>query len=166
MADKSTFVGARLRVATSEGEYEGTVHSIDAEKRKLTLTKGERFVQFIQRNWSYISFSFPDIRAFTHGDFVNNFPGHAGKIWYSLFSFKLVMWFVFCVTPLSYENSRFSADLYTSLDKSQEKVFYCGLTVTDADGISILRTNSRHVIRNNRSLQSNMCSIVSFLCCF
>ncbi|KAL9973391.1 hypothetical protein ACROYT_G019847 [Oculina patagonica] len=39
MADKSTFVGARLRVATSEGEYEGTVHSIDADKRKLTLTK-------------------------------------------------------------------------------------------------------------------------------
>jgi len=47
MADRSrNFVGARLRVTTSEGGYEGTVHSIDAEKRKLTLTKGEKFVTF------------------------------------------------------------------------------------------------------------------------
>lgn len=42
MADKKSFVGARLRVTTSEGEYEGTVHSIDAEKRKLSLSKGEK----------------------------------------------------------------------------------------------------------------------------
>jgi len=47
MADRSrNFVGARLRVTTSEGGYEGTVHSIDADKRKLTLTKGEKFVTF------------------------------------------------------------------------------------------------------------------------
>lgn len=47
MADRSrNFVGARLRVRTSEGGYEGTVHSIDAEKRKLTLTKGEKFATF------------------------------------------------------------------------------------------------------------------------
>ena len=47
MADRSrNFVGARLRVITSEGGYEGTVHSIDAEKRKLTLTKGEELVTF------------------------------------------------------------------------------------------------------------------------
>lgn len=51
MADRSrNFVGARLRVTTSEGGYEGTVHSIDAEKRKLTLTKGEEFVTFSKRN--------------------------------------------------------------------------------------------------------------------
>lgn len=41
MADKGTFVGARLRVSTNEGDYEGTVHSIDVEKRKVTLSKGE-----------------------------------------------------------------------------------------------------------------------------
>lgn len=46
MANRKSFVGARLRVTTSEGEYEGTVHSIDAEKRKLTLTKGEKFMTF------------------------------------------------------------------------------------------------------------------------
>lgn len=46
MADRSSFVGARLRVNTSEGDYEGTVHSIDTQKRKLTLTKGEQFVSF------------------------------------------------------------------------------------------------------------------------
>ena len=47
MADKKSFVGARLRVTTSEGEYEGTVHSIDAGKRKLTLTKGEKTMTFL-----------------------------------------------------------------------------------------------------------------------
>lgn len=41
MADKGTFVGARLRVSTNEGDYEGTVDSIDVEKRKVTLSKGE-----------------------------------------------------------------------------------------------------------------------------
>lgn len=43
MADKEcdSFVGKRLRVSTVEGDYEGTVHSIDPAKRKLTLTKGE-----------------------------------------------------------------------------------------------------------------------------
>ena len=46
MADRRNFVGARLRVITSEGEYEGTVYSIDAEKRKLTLNKGEKLVTF------------------------------------------------------------------------------------------------------------------------
>lgn len=46
MADKKSFVGARLRVTTSEGEYEGTVHSIDAEKRKLSLSKGEKSMTF------------------------------------------------------------------------------------------------------------------------
>ncbi|XP_068701589.1 uncharacterized protein [Montipora foliosa] len=35
----SSFVGARLRIKTGEGEYEGTVHTIDVVKRKLTLTK-------------------------------------------------------------------------------------------------------------------------------
>ena len=52
MADRKNFVGARLRVTTSEGEYEGTVHSIDAEKRKLTLTKGEKFVTFSKATMS------------------------------------------------------------------------------------------------------------------
>lgn len=46
MADKKGFVGARLRVTTSEGEYEGTVHSIDTEKRKLSLSKGEKSMTF------------------------------------------------------------------------------------------------------------------------
>lgn len=46
MADKKSFVGARLRVTTSEGEYEGTVHSIDTEKRKLSLSKGEKSMTF------------------------------------------------------------------------------------------------------------------------
>ena len=41
MADNGTFIGARLRVSTNEGDYEGTVHSIDVEKRKVTLSKGE-----------------------------------------------------------------------------------------------------------------------------
>ncbi|KAK2551132.1 piRNA biogenesis protein EXD1 [Acropora cervicornis] len=39
--DCDSFVGKRLRINTAEGDYEGTVHSIDPVKRKLTLTKVE-----------------------------------------------------------------------------------------------------------------------------
>ena len=46
MADRSSFVGARLRVTSNEGDFEGTVHSIDTVNRKLTLTKGEQFDSF------------------------------------------------------------------------------------------------------------------------
>ena len=54
MADRN-FVGARLRVATSDGNYEGTVHSIDTEKRKLTLTKGEQLVPFKRQLFPYFA---------------------------------------------------------------------------------------------------------------
>ena len=41
MADGSKYLGARLQVTTTEGKYEGIVQSIDAERKKLTLNKGE-----------------------------------------------------------------------------------------------------------------------------
>lgn len=56
MAEQSSFVGARLRVSSSEGNYEGTVHSIDTEKRKLTLTKGEKVVQFLCTHMLLVGF--------------------------------------------------------------------------------------------------------------
>lgn len=46
MADRGSFVGERLRVTSNEGDFEGTVHSIDTVNRKLTLTKGENFDSF------------------------------------------------------------------------------------------------------------------------
>ena len=66
MADRSSFVGARLRVTTSEGDYEGTVHSIDTEKRKLTLTKGKQSFPFIG-----ILFLILVVSRITRDEFVN-----------------------------------------------------------------------------------------------
>lgn len=47
MVDKKGFVGVRLWVIISEGEYEGIVYSIDIEKRKFLLSKGEKFMIFL-----------------------------------------------------------------------------------------------------------------------
>lgn len=47
MVDKKGFVGVRLWVIISEGEYEGIVYSIDVEKRKFLLSKGEKFMIFL-----------------------------------------------------------------------------------------------------------------------
>lgn len=47
MVDKKSFVGVRLWVIISEGEYEGIVYSIDIEKRKFLLSKGEKFMIFL-----------------------------------------------------------------------------------------------------------------------
>lgn len=41
MVDKGIFVGVRLWVFINEGDYEGMVYSIDVEKRKVMLSKGE-----------------------------------------------------------------------------------------------------------------------------
>lgn len=42
MADVESVIGARIRITTKEGSYEGTVHSLDQRNRKLTLTKGNK----------------------------------------------------------------------------------------------------------------------------
>ena len=44
-------------MSSSEGIYEGTVHSIDTEKRKLTLTKGLKVFQFVCTHMLLVGFS-------------------------------------------------------------------------------------------------------------
>ena len=48
------FVGAKLRITTSDGSYIGIVHSIDTKKRKLTLTKGQDLL-VTRLNWCVLN---------------------------------------------------------------------------------------------------------------
>ena len=48
------FVGAKLRITTSDGSYIGIVHSIDTKKRKLTLTKGQNLL-VTRLNWCVLN---------------------------------------------------------------------------------------------------------------